>query len=59
MKCAKREPTTATRQLAIALDLPTLRGMTLAERQAAVVQLAGLLMEAAGVATTENADDGA
>jgi hypothetical protein len=33
--------------------------MTLAERQAAVVQLAGLLMEAAGVATMENADDGA
>jgi hypothetical protein len=57
MKSARHEPASTTRQLAMALDSAKLRGMTAAERNTAIAHLASLLMEAAGTATTENADE--
>lgn len=50
-------PTTAARQLSLSFDPVRLRALSPAERAAAVVQLALLLMEAAGVAAGER-DDG-
>ena len=47
---------TANRQLSIAFDAARLRAISPAERATAVVQLALLLMEAAGIATEERHD---
>jgi hypothetical protein len=49
-------PTTAARQLSLAFDPVRLRAISPAERATAVVQLALLLMEAAGVAAGEGND---
>jgi hypothetical protein len=57
MKSAREEPAPTTRQLAMALDSAKLRGMTAAERNAAIAHLASLLMDAAGTAATESAND--
>ncbi len=57
MKSTKCEPPSIAHQLAMALDSVKLRGMCPAERNAAVVLLASLLMEAAGVAVREDAND--
>ncbi len=46
-------------QLDLVLDDVRLRGITLAERQAALRALARLLLEAGGVATREVGDDNA
>ena len=51
------EPPPAPRQLSLSLDSVKLRGMTRLDRGAAVALLAGLLMEAAGVAAKERDDD--
>ena len=48
---------TAPRQLDLVLDDVRLRGMTPAERQAALRSLAHLLLEASGIATQEADDD--
>ncbi len=48
---------TAPRQLDLVLDDVRVRGMTLAERQAALRSLAHLLLEASGIATQEADDD--
>jgi hypothetical protein len=45
------------RQLDLVLDNVRLRGMTPAERQAALRSLAYLLLEASGIATQEAGDD--
>jgi len=50
---------TAPLQLDLVLDDLRLRGMTPAERQAALRALARLLLEAGGVATREVGDDNA
>ena len=50
-------PSTTPRQLSMALDCAWLRGMSPAERGAAVARLANLLMEAAGLVAGEHADD--
>ena len=50
-------PPPAPRQLDLVLDDVRLRGMTPAERQAALRSLAHLLLEASGVATREVGDD--
>jgi hypothetical protein len=50
-------PPTAPRQLDLVLDDIRLRGMTPAERQAALRSLAHLLLEASGIATQEISDD--
>ena len=50
-------PATTPRQLSMALDSVKLRGMSTAERGRAVAQLANLLLEAAGIAAGERADD--
>jgi hypothetical protein len=47
---------TANRQLSIAFDSARLRAISPTERATAVVQLALLLMEAAGVAAEERHD---
>ncbi len=47
----------APRQLDLVLDDVRLRGMTPVERQAALMSLAHLLLEASGVATQEAGDD--
>ncbi|MCP3440669.1 hypothetical protein [Bradyrhizobium sp. CCGUVB14] len=52
----KHTPPTAPRQLDLVLDDVRLRGMSPAERQAALRSLAHLLLEASGIATQE-ADD--
>ncbi len=57
MKSTRREPPSIAHQLAMALDPVKLRGMCPAERDAAVVLLASLLMETAGVAVGEDASD--
>ena len=49
--------TAAARQLSLTFDSVRLRAMSSSERAAAVAQLAGLLMEAAGVAAGEHDDD--
>ena len=46
------------RQLSMALDSPKLWGISQAERKGAVLRLASLLMEAAGVEVKERRDDG-
>jgi hypothetical protein len=48
---------TAPRQLDLVLDDVRLRGMTPAERQAALRSLAHVLLEASGIATQEAGDD--
>jgi hypothetical protein len=48
-----------TRQLDLMLDDTRLRGVTLVERQAVLKALAGLLLEASGVAKREVSDDNA
>ena len=53
----EHRPLTAPRQLDLVLDGVHLRGMTLAERQAALRSLAHLLLEASGIATHEAGDD--
>ena len=50
-------PSAAPRQLSMVLDSVRLRGMSPSERGAALAQLAGLLLEAAGVAVRESDDD--
>ena len=50
-------PSTTPRQLSMALDSAKLRGMSAAERAAAVARLAGLLMEAAGLVAGKRDDD--
>ena len=47
----------APRQLSIPFDSARLRGMSPAERRAAVSRLASLLLEAANVAAEEGDDD--
>jgi hypothetical protein len=51
-------PSSATaRQLSISFDSGRLRGMSLADRRVALARLMRLLLEAAGVAAEERADD--
>jgi hypothetical protein len=50
-------PSTAPRQLSMALDSVKLRGLSPSERRTALARLASLLMEAAGVAVEERDDD--
>ena len=50
-------PSMTLRQLSMALDAATLRGMSAAERAAAVARLADLLMEAAGLVAGKRDDD--
>ena len=57
MKPTKQQSPSAARQLAMILDSAKLRGMSPAERSETVALLAGLLLEAAGVATAESDDD--
>ena len=47
----------APRQLSMALDSVRLRGMSPSERRTVLARLAGLLLEAAGVAVGERDDD--
>jgi hypothetical protein len=53
----ERTPPTGLRQLDLVLDDVRLRGMTPAERQAALRALAHLLLEASGIARQEAGDD--
>jgi len=46
-----------TRQLSMPFDTPQMRGLSDAERSAAIARLATLLMAAAGVAAKEASDD--
>jgi hypothetical protein len=50
-------PSPAPRQLSMPFDSKRLRGMSPSERRTALVGLAGLLLEAAGVAVGEHDDD--
>ena len=50
-------PSTPPRQLTMALDSVSVRGMSPSERRTALAQLATLLMEAAGIAAGEHGDD--
>ena len=50
-------PSTRPRQLSMALDSASLRGISPSERRTALAQLASILMEAAGVAAGERSDD--
>ena len=50
-------PSTRPRQLSMALDSVSLRGMSSSERRTALARLATLLMEAAGVAAGERDND--
>jgi len=50
-------PSTAPRQLSMTLQSMKLRGMSSAERGTALVRLASVLLEAAGVAARERDDD--
>jgi hypothetical protein len=50
-------PCPAPRQLSMPFDSKRLRGMSPSERRTALVGLAGLLLEAAGVAVGEHDDD--
>jgi hypothetical protein len=54
---ASAQSATVPRQLSMALDSVRLRGMSSSERRALLARLAGLLMEAAGVAVQEHDDD--
>ena len=46
------------RQLTMVLDAVQMNGLSVAERNAVLLRLARLLMEAAGVEIEEGADDG-
>lgn len=48
----------ASRQLTMSLDLPKTRAMSPSERRLVLARLTSLLMEAAGIPTGEQADDG-
>ena len=50
-------PSKPPRQLSMALDSLSLRGMSPSERRTALARLATLLMEAAGVAVEERDND--
>jgi hypothetical protein len=50
-------PRPGTQQLSLALDAPKLRGIGPTERNRALSLLARLLLEAAGAATQERADE--
>jgi hypothetical protein len=50
-------PPAAPRQLSIPFDAGRLRGMSPSERSTALVRLASLLLEAAGVAAGKHDDD--
>ena len=50
-------PPAAPRQLSMAFDSRTLRGMSPSERSMTLARLANLLLEAAGVAAEERDDD--
>ena len=50
-------PTTAPRQLSLALDCVKLRGISPPERTVIIVRLARILLEAAGVPTRERDDE--
>jgi hypothetical protein len=50
-------PSTRPRQLSMALDSASLRGISSSERRIALAQLALILMEAAGVVMGERSDD--
>jgi hypothetical protein len=50
-------PSKPPRQLSMALDSVSLRGMSPSERRTALARLATLLMEAAGVAVEERDND--
>ena len=50
-------PVPTPRQLSIPFDSVRLRGMSPSERRTALARLAGLLLEAAGVAAQERDDD--
>jgi hypothetical protein len=54
---ASARPSTAPRQLSIVLDSVRLRGMSPTERRTVLARLAGLLLEAAGVAVGEHDDE--
>jgi hypothetical protein len=58
MKPTERKAVPAPRQLTMALDSLRLRGLSAGERNAVIALLAGLLLEASGVAKRENDDDG-
>jgi hypothetical protein len=47
----------APRQLTIPFESERLRGMTAAERRISLARLAGLLLQAAGIAAGERDDD--
>ena len=53
----EHSPPTSPRQLDLVLDDVRLRGMTPAERQAALRSLAHLLLEASGIAPQEAGDE--
>lgn len=57
MKPSRSEPSSAPHQLRLALDSVKLRGIGIDDRAAVVALLAGLLMEAAGLAAGEHDDD--
>ena len=57
MRSARQQKPSLERQLTMALDLAKLRGMTAADRNAAIARLASLLLEAAGIVPTEDVDD--
>jgi hypothetical protein len=50
-------PSKPPRQLTMALDSVSVRGMSLSEHRTVLTQLATLLMEAAGIAAGERGDD--
>jgi hypothetical protein len=57
MMSARPDRHSTARQLSMSLDPTKLEGMTQAERNAVIARLANLLMEAAGAAAKESADD--
>ena len=57
MKPSQRDVPSPPRQMMMVLDDRELQRMTAAERAAAVVALANLLLEAAGVSARESRDD--
>ncbi len=57
MKPPRQGPPSAPRQLSMALDSVKLRGMSPTERSVALALLAGLLIEAAGVAAEAGDDE--
>lgn len=57
MKPSQRELSPAPLQLSMALDPVRLRGLSPSERRAVIALLAGLLLEAGGVAARESDND--